>query len=153
MLPKLIAGIVCGAAAALPGKYMMSTMLQSVMVAMMQSPGDLAMAVAATPFVVFALVIFICAMAPNVVGAWFRGCLMVTIVAAGFALQALQCFGIEWLFDQVFDDPGVRHAASAGCPEEITPFATIASLVAAVAFGAGAIVVWGMGKRSATNDY
>ena len=153
MLPKLIAGIVCGAAAALPGKYMMTVMLQSLMVAMMQSPDDLDMAVAATPFAVAALTVFICVIAPNALGAWFRGCLLVTVVAAGFALQSLQCFGIEWLFDRMFDDPHVRQAASAGCPEGITPFMAIASIVAAAAFGSGAIVVWGMGKRSATTDY
>ena len=152
LAPKLIAGVVCGAAAALPGRYLLLTMFVPMLSAL-GGESDVDAAVVVAPAAVAALVVLIAVIAPTVAGAWVRGCLLVTVVSAVLAVQALQCFGIAWLMEEMVRDRTVREAAMAGCAGDLTPGIAMLSLALAVGFGLATFVIWRAAARSAPPDY
>ena len=152
MGPRILPAIVCGAAAGLLGRYML--------IATLGAYGDLLgdgfnvdLAAGFAPLAVGALVAVICVIAPNGIGAWFRGCLMVTAIAGMVAMTALQCIGFGYVFGEIFDDPMVRDEVMAGCPEELSPALGFMALGAAAAFGIAAILVWRVASRDVTQEY
>ncbi len=152
MIGKVIAGVVCGAAAALPGKYMLASIAASLIIFLGDS-SQLELAITVVPFFVFALGVFIGVIAPNALGAWLRGCLLVVVVSTVLALQSLQCFGIEYFFERMFDDAAVVRDATIACPKDVTPTMTGLSIAAAIIFGITAILVWRRAKQAGEHDY
>lgn len=152
LAPKLIAGVVCGVAAALPGRFLLLTMFVPMMQAI-GGEGDVEAALIVAPVAVGAMVVLITVIAPTVVGAWIRGCLLVTAVSAVLAVQALQCFGIAWLMQEMVRDRAMREAAMAGCAPDLTPGIAVLSIVLAVVFGIATIMIWRTAARSASDEY
>ena len=150
--PRLAAGIVCGAAAALPGRYMLIATVGAYADILGEGAG-LALAADLAPVAVGILVLVVCLVAPTAVGAWLRGCLMVCGISVLLAMTVLQCVGIGWIFGELFDDPMVREAALSGCPVELTPMVGTLALIGAAVFGGAALVIWRSSSRDAMQDY
>lgn len=146
MIGKLIAGVVCGVAAAVPGRYFLETTI-GAMAPLMGNGDDMELAIQAAPFAVGAMVIVIAMIAPNVAGAWLRGALIAAVVGLIVTVQALQCFGFDYLFGEVLGDPVSRDAAMIACPDSLTPLVAMAIAAGAVAFGALGITVWRSARR------
>lgn len=146
MIGKLIAGLVCGAAAAVPGRYFLETTI-GAMQPLMGNGDDMALAIQAAPFAVGAMVVVIALIAPNIAGAWLRGALIAAVVGLIVTVQALQCFGFDYLFGEVLADPISRDAAMIACPDSLTPMVAMAIAAGAVAFGVLGIMVWRGARR------
>lgn len=146
MIGKVIAGLICGAAAAIPGRFMLQS-IAAALAPVMGGTRQLEDAVMLTPFAVAILVIVLCVTAPSVAGAWLRGCLIVAVVAAVTTLQALQCYGFDWLFSEMFNDRIARDATTAACLEDQTPLVTGLIAAAGVAAGLAALFVWRGARR------
>lgn len=146
MTGKLVAGLVCGAAAAVPGRFMLESTV-GAFEPLMGRAGSMDLTVTLAPFAVAGVVLFVCMIAPNPTGAWLRGCLIVTAVAAVTTLQAAQCYGMDWLFREMFNDRAAREAATLACPEGQTPLVSGLIAAGAVVFGLAALVVWRGARR------
>ncbi len=151
MAGKLIAGIVCGGAGAMPAKHMLSTLVASLQV-LISDKDQLELGLMISPFLMAGLVILLCWLAPTVLGAWFRGCLFVTVISIIAAFQVVQCFGIEWIVGETFNDPSVRDAAMASCNNDLTPSIALIYLAMGVAFGAATIMFWRRSMQSGLPD-
>ena len=143
---KLVAGLVCGAAAAVPGRYMLESTILSLS-PLMGRADNLDSAILLAPFAVAGLVLFICMIAPSATGAWLRGCLITTAVAAVTTLQAAQCFGMEYLFSVMLNDQIAGEVVSETCPESLTPLVGMLITLCALIFGFAAVFVWRSRRR------
>ena len=146
MIGKVAAGVVCGAAAAVPGRYMLELFLGGL-APLMGGKDQLDLSILVAPYAVAALVFVICLTAPNTIGAWLRGCLMTAVICLMTALQGVQCFGMDYLFGEVFSDPIARDAAMVACPRSLTPLLSTIITAGAVVFGIGAFVAWRNARR------
>lgn len=146
MIGKLAAGLVCGAAAAFPARYVLETTMGGFR-PFTGEPSNMDTAILLAPFAVVALVVVVCVIAPSMIGAWVRGCLIATGVGAVTTLQALQCFGLDWLFREMFNDRAAREAATVACPDSLTPMISAVIAAGAVAFGIAALLIWRNSRR------
>lgn len=152
MIGKVVAGVVCGAAVALPAMYVME-MMAAGMIFVMDDKDQIELAVKIMPFVVLPIVVAVCWIAPTVLGAWFRGCLFAAGISVLALVQVAQCYGIGWLIGEATDDRSLREAAMAGCPDSITPMIAAAVAAIAVIFSVAAIIVWRRSAQSEMADY
>ncbi|MEM7188401.1 MAG: hypothetical protein AAF439_02205 [Pseudomonadota bacterium] len=149
--PKLFAAVVCGLTAGFLGRYVLIALIGAFADLLgdqeaLQASADLA------PFAVGILVGAICMIAPNGIGAWFRGSLLVTAIGFLVSFTALQCLGLGYFFGEILNDPFARRAALSTCQPELTAMVALMALVAALAFGAGALFSWREVQRELYDD-
>ena len=152
MLGKIAAGIVCGAAGALPARYFMESTI-AAFGDLIRGGAGVDFAIAATPFVFAALVVLVCWLAPHALGAWFRGCLFVAIVCLMGAFQLGQCFAMGWFFESVLDDPFAARAATSACPDDMSAGPAVLMVCGAVIFGVAAFMIWRHTSRTRRPDF
>ena len=149
---KIIAGVVCGAAGAWPAKIVLTSFILAVD-QFITDREQLELGLAIAPFLVAGMVVILCAIAPTVLGAWFRGCIFVTVMSVIAAFQVGQCYGIGWIVDQAGGGRDIRDAALAGCMVDVAPWTVYALIAIAIAAGCAAIVVWRRVTQSGTPDF